>query len=132
MTTLNRKSTFNPQLCIFFAGLLLQAHRAFASDPSNDAQAQVRAFLDPPVVHHVIAAQGNASSPANDRTLMYQDAQQERPVPDSDQNYRVSSDPQEAMRRMIRALGAAPAVALSDAARESLAVGTKRPHWHIY
>src|ERR1700691_1222131 len=76
MTTLNRKNTFNPQLFILSAGLLLQAHSAFASDPSNDAQAQARALLDPPVVHQVIAAQGTASSPTKDRTLVYPDAQE--------------------------------------------------------
>jgi hypothetical protein len=159
MTTLNRKNTLNPQLFILSAVLLLQAHSAFAGDPSNDAQAQARAFLDPPVVHRVIAAQGNASSPANDRTLVYQDAQEsvraflsgksitdgaarpatahstekERPVAASDQNHRVSSDPQEAVRRMILGLGAAPDAAHSDAAaRKTLAVRMKRPHWHIY
>jgi hypothetical protein len=148
MTTPNRKNTFNPRLFILSAGLLLQAHSAFASDPSNEAQAQ--AFLNPPVVHHVIAAQGTASSPANDRALVYPDAQEtaraflagksvtdgaarratahstgeDRPLADSDQEHRVFSDPQEAARRMILGLGAAPAVAHSDAAtRETPAVG---------
>jgi hypothetical protein len=147
MTTLNRKNTFNPQLFILSAALLF-AHSAFASDPSNDAQAS--AFLAPPVVHHVIAAQSTASSPTNDRTLVYPDAQEsaraflsgksitdgatrpatahstgeDRPLAASDQGARVSSDPQEAVRRMILGLGATSAVAHSDAAaRETPAVG---------
>jgi hypothetical protein len=151
MTTYNRNNTVSRQLFILSAGLLLQAHSAFASDPSDDAQAQPGALLDPPVVHQVIAAQGTASSPTKDRTLVYPDAQESaraflssrsirdgaaqpatahgtgegRPLAASDKDRRVSSDPQEAVRRMILGLGAAPAVAHSDAAaREIPAVGT--------
>jgi hypothetical protein len=150
MTTLNRKNTFNPQLFILSAGLLLQSHSAFASDPSNDAQAQARALLDPPVVHHVIAGQSSSETSANDPTRMTADAQElarallsgksitngsvplasarnaveggEQAV--SDQDHRAYSDPQEAARRMILGLGAAPVVAHSVTATSgSPAVG---------
>ena len=148
MAALNRKNLFSPQLFFLSAGLLLRAHCAFANDPSNDAQAQARALLNPPVVHHVIAAQG-ASSPTNDRTLVGPDAQEsaraflsgksitddaarsatanltqkERQGAASNQSSRVSVDPQEAMRRMILGVRAASAVVHSDGTtREALAV----------
>jgi hypothetical protein len=159
VTTLNRKNTFLPLLLVFSAGLLLRAHSAFANDSSNDAEAQAKAFLDPPVVHHVIAVQGIANSLGDDRTLGYQDAQEsvraflsgksitdsaerpatarstqeERPAAGSGRNYRASSDAQEAMRRTILGLGAAPPVASSNAAaRETLSVGSKRVHLRTY
>jgi hypothetical protein len=140
MTTLNRKNTLNPQLFILSAVLLLQAHSAFAGDPSNDAQAQVRAFLDPPVVHRVIAAEFSSETSANHQTRVVTDAQelarallsgksttdaavalpgaanaaQARAHSVSREDHRSYSDPQEAARRMILGL-AAPAAARSVA-----------------
>jgi hypothetical protein len=49
---INLNGTVNRQLFILSAGLLLQAHSAFASDPSNDVQAQAKAFFNPPAVAH--------------------------------------------------------------------------------
>jgi hypothetical protein len=152
MTTLHPKRTFNPQLFILSAGLLLQAHSALASDPSNDAQAQARAFLDPPVVHHVIAAQSTASSPTLDRTLVYPDPQgsaraflsgqsitddaarpttahsavEDRPQATSYQDRRVSSDRQEAVRRMLRGLSATPEVVHLDEANQAAGMVSAR------
>jgi hypothetical protein len=145
MTTLNRKNLFNPQLFILSAGLLLRAYGAFASDPSNDAQAQARALLNPSVVYHVIAAESTVSSPTGDRTPVNPDAEEsaraflsgqsitdgaarsatarspgkESPPAASDQDYRVFSDPQEAARRMILGLGTAPEVVHLDAAKQA-------------
>jgi hypothetical protein len=140
MITLNRKNIFNPQLLIFSAGLLLQAHRALASDPNSDAQTQARALLEPPVVHHVIAGEFSSGASANNQTRVVADAQElarallsGKPISDgaaalasarnaheervqsvSGQDHRSYSDPQEAARRMILGL-AAPAVAHSVA-----------------
>jgi hypothetical protein len=142
MTALNDKNTFNPQLFILSAGLLLQAHSAFASDPSNDAQVQARALLDPPVVHHVVARQSSSESSAHDATRMTADTQElarallsgksithgavplasarnavENSVKAvSDQDHPAYSNPQEAARRMILGPGAASVVARSVAA----------------
>src|ERR1700730_14064079 len=71
MTSLNRNKILDPRLFILSAGLLLQAHSAFAGDSIGDAQAQARSLLEAPIVNHVTSVDGftatQASGPAASR-----------------------------------------------------------------
>jgi hypothetical protein len=128
VTALDYTKTFSRPLVILAAGLMLQAHSAFAGDPTGDAQAQARDLLNRPVAHHVIAVETSANSRANDRSTARADAQesarallsgrsfgtarsatvrvQEGAPSASAQDRHSYGDPQDAARRMI--LGATP------------------------
>jgi hypothetical protein len=134
-TLLSRSSHY----AVLSAGLLLQAHSAFANDAIGDAQSQARAFLDPPVVHHAIHVETSSSTQTNDRNTAHPDAQamarallsgesivsgaaqraivrdpkSQEPSWHASQEHRVYSDPQEAARRMILGIGV-PAVATTQ------------------
>jgi len=141
MTSLIRNKFFRRQSFILTAGLLLQAHSAFASDTTGDAQAQARALLDPPVVSRVMSVDG--ATQANGHVASRPDPQgqaralllgkpEEGSVAQSAialnstrdgaqsisaQDRREYSDPQESARRMILGPGA-PAIASRHAAGE--------------
>ena len=76
MTSLIRNKLFDRQLLILTAGLLLQAHSAFASDSIGDAQAQARALLDP-VVSRVMSVDGFTATKANGHGASRPDPQEQ-------------------------------------------------------
>jgi hypothetical protein len=138
MTSLIRDKLFDRQLLILTAGLLLQAHSAFASNSIGDAQAQARALLDPPVVSRVMSVDGFTATRANGHVASRPDPQEQaralllgKPEESSvaqsaialnstrdgaqsisAQDRRAHTDPQESARRMILGPGA-PALAAS-------------------
>jgi hypothetical protein len=77
MTSLIRNKTFGRQLFILSAGLLLQAHSAFAGDSIGDAQAQARGLLEAPTVNHVASIDGFAATQANGRVAPRPDSQEQ-------------------------------------------------------
>jgi hypothetical protein len=133
MTSLIRNKLFDRQLLILTAGLLLQAHSAFASDSTGDAQAQARALLDPPV-SRVMSVDGFTATQANGHVAYRPDPQEQARAlllgkPEegsvaqsaiardgaqsiSAQDRRAYTDPQELARRMILGPGA-PTLAAS-------------------
>jgi hypothetical protein len=138
MTSLIRNKLFDRQLLILTAGLILQAHSAFASDSTGDAQAQARALLDPPVVSRVMSVGGFTATQADGHVAYRPDPQEQaralllgKPeegsvaqsaiAPNSTrdgaqsisaQDRRAYTDPQESARRMILGPGA-PTLAAS-------------------
>jgi hypothetical protein len=135
MTSLIRNKFLDRQLLIVTAGLLLQAHSAFAGGSIRDAQAQARALLDPPVVSRVMSVDGVTATQANRHVASRPDPQEqaralllgkpeEGSVAQSDgaqsisaQDRRAYTDPQESARRMLLGPGA-PAIASHHAAGE--------------
>ena len=134
MTSLILNKSFDRQLFILTAGLLLQAHSVFASDSIGDAQAQARALLDPPVVSRVMSVDGFTATQANGHVASCPDPQEQARAlllgkPEegsvaqsaqsiSAQDRRAYTDPQESARRMILGPGA-PAIAPRHVAGES-------------
>jgi hypothetical protein len=144
MTSLIRNKFFDRQLFVVTAGLLLQAHSAFASDSIGDAQAQARALLDPPVVSRVLGVDGFTATQANGHVASRPEPQEQARAlllgkPEegsvaqsaialnstrdgaqsiSAQDRRAYTDPQESARRMILGPGA-PAIAPRHVAGES-------------
>jgi hypothetical protein len=136
MTSLILNKFLDRQLFILTAALLLQAHSAFASDSTGDAQAQARALLDPPVVSRVMSVDGFTATQANGRVASRLGPQEQARAlllgkPEegsvarsaialnstrdgaksiSAQDRRAHTDPQESARRMILGPGA-PAIA---------------------
>jgi hypothetical protein len=136
MTSLIRNKLFDRQLFVVTAGLLLQAHSAFASDSIGDAQAQARALLDPPVVSRVLGVDGFTATQANGHVASRPEPQEQaralllakpeegsvaqsaialNSTRDGAQSIsaherRAYTDPQESARRMILGPGA-PAIA---------------------
>jgi hypothetical protein len=126
MTSLIRNKFVDRRLFILTAGLLLQAHSAFAGDSIGDAQAQARALLDPPVVSRVTSVGSFTATQANDHVANRADPQEQARAllmgkseegsvardgaqSISAQDRRAYTDPQESARRMI--LGpSAPAI----------------------
>ena len=143
MTSLNRNNYFGRQLFIVTAGLLMQAHSAFAGDSIGDAQAQARALLDPPVVSRVMSIDGVTATQANGHVASRPDPQEQaralllgKPeqgsVAQSDgaqstsaQDRRAYTDPQESARQMILGSGA-PAIASHHAAGERAGSSVRR------
>jgi hypothetical protein len=142
MISLIRNKFVDRQLFILTAGLLLQAHSAFASDSTADAQAQARALLDPPVVSRVMSVDGFADAQANAHVASRPDPQEQARAlllgkPEegsavrhgaqsiSAQDRRAHTDPQETARRMILGPGA-PAIASRHAAGERAARSVRR------
>jgi hypothetical protein len=143
MTSLIRNKFLDRRLVILTAGLLLQAHSAFASDSTGDAQAQARALLDPPVVSRVMSVDGFTAAPANGRVASRPDPQEQARAlllgkaeegsvgrsaiaidskrdaakSISAQDRRAHTDPQESARRMILGPGV-PAIASRHVAAE--------------
>jgi hypothetical protein len=143
VTSLIRNKFVDRKLFMLTAGLLLQAHSAFASDSIGDAQAQARALLDPPVVSRVMSVDGFTATKANGHGASSPDPQEQaralllgKPEEGSAaqsaiafnstrdgaqsisvQDRREYTDPQESARRMI--LGPdAPAIASRHVAGE--------------
>jgi hypothetical protein len=77
MTSLIRNKTFDRQLFILSAGLLLQAHSAFAGDSSGDAQAQARGLLEAPSVNHTVSVDSFTATQANGRVASRRDPQEQ-------------------------------------------------------
>jgi hypothetical protein len=135
MTSLIRNKFLDRPLLILTAGLLLLAHSAFANDSAGDAQAQARAFLDPPVVSRAMSVDGFTATQANGHVASRPDPQEQARAlllgkPEegsvvtrdgahsiSAQDRRVYTDPQESARRMILGPGA-PGIASRLAAGE--------------
>jgi hypothetical protein len=77
MTSLIRNKILDRRLFILSAGLLLQAHGAFAGDSIGDAQDQARALLEAPIVNHVLSVGGFTAAQANGRVASRPDAQEQ-------------------------------------------------------
>jgi hypothetical protein len=77
MTSLIRNKTFDRQLFILSAGLLLQAHSVFAGDSIGDAQAQARGLLEAPSVNHAVSVDSFTATQANGRVAPRPDAQEQ-------------------------------------------------------
>jgi hypothetical protein len=131
MINISKKLIRSSHYLVFSAGVLLQAHSAFASDPIGDAQNQARALLDPPAASHVISVETGTSVQVNNRVAPHADAQElaralllgqsnesgaaKRGIvrdskapgtrPSSAQTQLAYSDPQEAAHRMILGIG---------------------------
>jgi hypothetical protein len=151
MTSLVRNKFLDRPLFILTAGLLLQAHTAFANDSAGNAQAQARAFLDPPVVSRAMSIDGFTATQADGHVASRPDPQgqarafllgkpEERSVvqsaiaPNSTrdgaqsisaQDRRAHTDPQESARRMILGPGA-PGIASRLAAGEQAGSSVRR------
>ena len=142
MTSLIRNKFLDRPLFILTAGLLLQTHSAFANDSAGDAQAQARAFLDPPVVSRAMSVDGFTATRANGHVASRPDPQEQaralllgKPeegsvVRDgahsiSAQDRRAYTDPQESARRMLLGPGA-PGIASRIAAGKEAGSSVRR------
>jgi hypothetical protein len=143
MTSLTLNKFLDRRLFTLTAGLLLQAHSAFASDSTGDAQAQARTLLDPPVVSRVMSVDRFTATRANGhvasrpdpqeqaralllgkteegsvaRSAIAIDSKRDAAKSASAQDRRAHTDPQESARRMILGPGA-PAMASRHVAGE--------------